>query len=149
MLHNLAVNWEHREEEKSSFTDKGEGRNHSWAPVKRIDKVYLIRLLYDGAIDAVIRAQNASHRGDMAGRIRNIDRALNIVSELSRSLRRAEHNEMVGGIGNLYIFWIKSLNRAKHPESGQSLEKIIGMMNSVRAICLPKSAPVLRNIRAI
>jgi flagellar protein FliS len=163
MLHNLAINWERisweeeREaspvrpheiwpEEKSSSTGKPAAGNHSFSRVMRLNKMYLIRLLYDGAIDYLSRAQNASRTGDMAGKARNIDRALNIIHELSRSLRRTEDNELAETIGKLYIFWIKSLTLEKSLESVQSLEKIIGMMTSIRGICLPKSEPMVRNI---
>jgi flagellar protein FliS len=163
MLHHLATNLKYstekkeasrkgwsgiRSEKKSLSPVKSESWNPSSERIERLDNVYLIRLLYDGAIDYLARAQKASHRGDLAGKTRNIDRTLNIVHELSRSLKRNGQNELVESLEYLYLFWINSLNLAKDPESGQSLGSIIGMMNSVRAICLPKKAPVLSNVCA-
>ena len=113
-----------------------------------VHKAYILRLLYDGAIGYLNQAQKASNRKNSAARILYIDQALNIVHELSRSLEGAHRDETAENLRKLYIFWVKSLNRAKRLESNRSLKEMVDMITAIRAICLVEGRSVRKTIRA-
>jgi flagellar secretion chaperone FliS len=82
--------------------------------------IELIRMLYDGAVQAMDEAVAALRSGDIHARGQAVTKAVEILSELRASLRRDVQEEYWNTLGELYGYMQRQLIRA-HAEQSESL----------------------------
>lgn len=80
----------------------------------------LIRILYEGAVQAVNQALEGLRSGDILHRGNSVSRAVEILSELRVSLRREVNPEYCDTLGGLYSYLQRQLIRA-HAEKSEAL----------------------------
>ena len=96
--------------------------------VTTVDKGRLIVLLYEGAIKFLREAVRAQAEGDIPAKAGFINRALDIISELSQSLNMQDGGEIAANLKRIYQFWIDHLLKAKVNKETQPLEDVVEMM---------------------
>ena len=80
----------------------------------------LIRMLYEGAVQAVTEALEALHSGDILRRGQSVTKAIEIITELRVSLRHEVHPAYCETLGGLYSYLQRQLIRA-HAEKSEGL----------------------------
>ena len=112
--------------------------------VSTVDKGRLIVLLYEGAIKFLREAARAQAEGDISAKAGFINRALDIITELSQSLNMQDGGEIAQNLKRIYQFWIDHLIRAKVGRDPQPLEDVAEMMSSLieawQAVCTDAEA---------
>lgn len=99
--------------------------------VTTVDKGRLIVLLYEGAIKFLRAAVRAQEEGDIPAKANFINRALDIIGELSQSLNMQDGGEIAVNLKRIYQFWVEHLLKAKVGRDTRPLEDVVEMMNSL------------------
>lgn len=96
-----------------------------------VDKGRLIVLLYEGAIKFLREAVDAQAKGSIPDKANFINRALDIIEELSQSLNMQEGGEIAANLKRLYLFWCDHLLKGKVVRDSRAMEDVIEMMSSL------------------
>jgi flagellar protein FliS len=99
--------------------------------VTTVDKGRLIVLLYEGAVKFLREAVKAQEEGDIPAKSGFINRALDIIGELSQSLNMQDGGDIALNLKRIYQFWTDHLLRAKIVRDSQAMDDVIGMMVSL------------------
>ncbi len=97
-------------------------RKYLEGEVLAADPVKLIRLLYDGAIDAVAQARLCLISGDIRGRGVAVNRAMAILSELLQSLDYSADGDLSGRLAAIYDFAQRRLLEGNFSRTDQPFE---------------------------
>ena len=92
--------------------------------VTTVDKGRLIVLLYDGAIKFVHQAKERAELGDIEGKCNNVNKAMDIISELNHSLNMSEGGEIALNLRRLYQFLNDRLLEGKIKEETHYLVEV-------------------------
>lgn len=99
--------------------------------VTTVDKGRLIVLLYEGAIKFLREAVRAQAEGDIPAKSNFINRALDIIGELSQSLNMQDGGDIAFNLKRIYQFWADHLIKAKVARDSQAMEDVVEMMSSL------------------
>ncbi len=99
--------------------------------VTTVDKGRLIVLLYEGAIKFLREAEEAQRAGDIPAKANFINRALDIIGELSQSLNMQDGGDIAMNLKRIYQFWTDHLLRAKVVRDSPAMADVIEMMSSL------------------
>lgn len=99
--------------------------------VTTVDKGRLIVLLYEGAIKFLRQATKAQALGDIPSKSNNINRALDIISELSQSLNMQDGGDIAVNLKRLYFFWTEHLLKGKVARESQAMDDVVEMMSNL------------------
>ena len=94
--------------------------------------VQIVVLLYDGAIQAMKLAQDGIHRNHTGDKARFLQRAVNIVSELSAVLDMEQGGEVARSLRRLYDYMLAQLLQANLQHRAQHLDAPIRCMTTLR-----------------
>lgn len=103
------------------------------AEVNTSDKVKIISLLYDGAINFIKVARKRMELGDIAGKGLYIGKASSVVGELLSSLNMEEGGEIAKNLSRLYDFVMDRLINANMKNDQKALdeaEKVLDVLRS-------------------
>lgn len=92
------------------------------------DPVKLIRLLYDGAIDAVAQARCHLISGDIRERSRAVNRALAILSELTQSLNHDVGGTLSTELAAIYDYAQRRLLEGNYSQVDSPFEEVQGLL---------------------
>lgn len=95
------------------------------------DPVKLIRLLYDGAIDAVAQARCHLISGDIRGRSRAVNRALAILSELTQSLNHDVGGTLSTELAAIYDYAQRRLLEGNYSQADSPFEEVQGLLTTL------------------
>jgi flagellar secretion chaperone FliS len=95
------------------------------------DPLELIRLLYQGAADAVRQARRSLAEGDIAGRSQAISRAYEIVAELAGSLDLTQGGEFGDRLLRLYDYLQRRLIEANLQQTDGPLAEVLGLLSTL------------------
>ena len=94
--------------------------------------VELIRILYEGAIQAVDQAVTALRSGDIQRRGQSITKAIEILSELRISLRHEGLQEAYANtLAGLYGYMQRQLIRAHSEQSENPMQEVARLLNTL------------------
>jgi len=99
--------------------------------VTTVDKGRLIVLLYEGAIKFLREAVHAQEEGNIPAKANFINRALDIIGELSQSLNMQDGGDIAANLKRIYQFWTDHLLKAKIARDTKGIEDVIEMMASL------------------
>ncbi len=99
--------------------------------VTTVDKGRLIVLLYEGAVKFLRESVRAQAEGDIPAKANFINRALDIISELSQSLNMQDGGDIAFNLKRIYQFWTDHLLRAKITRDTKAMDDVIEMMSSL------------------
>jgi len=96
------------------------------------DRGKLVVLLYEGAINFLKMAKKCIHERNMEGKGTYINRAHDIILELSYSLNMEDGGQIAKDLRSLYWFMEKHLVRAKIERDGtQKIDEVISMLSTL------------------
>jgi len=120
------------------------------AEVNTSDRVKVISLLYDGAINFIKVARKRIELGDLAGKGLYIGKASSVVGELLSSLNMEEGGEIAKNLSRLYDFVMDRLINANMKNDEKALdeaEKVLDVLRSAwkdlgknNTVVIPKEA---------
>jgi flagellar protein FliS len=109
------------------------------------DPVELIQLLYQGAIDAVLKARTFLANGDIAQRSAAISKSMNILAELEGCLNQKDGGEISRNLARLYEYMQIRLLDANMQQADGPLSEVLGLLESLadawRHVKNPETAP--------
>lgn len=108
-------------------------KNYQSVKVLTADGVRIVIMLCEGIIKFNKRAQYAIEHGDIKGRSENINRSLDIVSELSNSLNMEAGGEVAYNLHRLYDFATSQLTAANQGNNADALESVNRVMDELKA----------------
>ena len=91
----------------------------------------LIRMLYEGAIQAVAEALEALRSGDILHRGQSVTKAIEIITELRVSLRHEVHPAYCETLGGLYSYLQRQLIRAHAEKSEGMFQEVIRLLQTL------------------
>jgi flagellar secretion chaperone FliS len=120
-------------------------RNHGYQSyfdneVLAASPLKLIQLLYAAALDSIAAARRFLQSGDVRARARAINKALRIVSELSRSLNHAAGGDLSRSLAGLYAYVTSRLIEANATQKEAPLadaERLLSTLNEAWVHCAP------------
>jgi len=96
------------------------------------DQAKLIVLLYEGAINFLNKAKDSIREGNVEGKCNNINRAQDIIHELSYSLEMKKGGEIAEKLWSLYQFMERHLVKAKVERDGtKKIDEIVSMLSKL------------------
>ncbi|HUI77703.1 MAG TPA: flagellar export chaperone FliS [Bryobacteraceae bacterium] len=95
------------------------------------DPLELVRLLYQGAIDAVQDARHYLAEGKILDRSRSITRAVSILVELTASLDHERGGEIASRLAGLYDYMQKKLLEANFQQIDAPLGEVLGLLTTL------------------
>jgi flagellar protein FliS len=95
------------------------------------DPVELIAILYEQAILSVREARESLAKKDIAGRTRNISRAIAIVNELDCSLDHSAGGKMSANLTRLYQYIRERLTTANIRKEDRPLAEVESLLNTL------------------
>ena len=98
------------------------------ASILTAEPVELVRMLYRAAFEAVCGARTALASGDILGRSAAISKALEILRELSFSLRHESEPVMAQNLVELYDYMQRRLIEAHTAQSDGPLGEVAGLL---------------------
>ena len=120
------------------------------AEVNTSDRVKVISLLYDGAINFIKVARKRMELGDLAGKGLYIGKASSVVGELLSSLNMEAGGEIANNLSRLYDFVMDRLINANMKNDQKALdeaEKVLDVLRSAwkdlgknNTVVIPKEA---------
>ena len=120
------------------------------AEVNTSDRVKVISLLYDGAINFIKVARKRMELGDLAGKGLYIGKASSVVGELLSSLNMEAGGEIANNLSRLYDFVMDRLINANMKNDEKALdeaEKVLDVLRSAwkdlgknNTVVIPKEA---------
>jgi len=100
------------------------------AEVFGADPVKLIHMLYRGAVEAVGAAHRHLAAKQIRERSRQVNKAWNILQELSRSLDLERGGEIARRLGELYDYMQRRLIEANAQQSDAPLAEVESLLNT-------------------
>jgi flagellar protein FliS len=101
------------------------------AEVMNADPVKLVRLLYRGAIDAVVLARRHLASGAIRDRSKSIIKAWEILQELTQSLDHGRGGELSQNLANLYTYMQTRLMEANSLQSERPLQEVQDLLTTL------------------
>ena len=92
------------------------------------DPVGLVVLLYEGAIEALLRARTSLQEGNIPERSAAISKAMEIVLELQSSLDHENGGEIANGLVQLYSYIQERLAVANAQQQPAPLEEALNLL---------------------
>ncbi|MBW2090692.1 MAG: flagellar export chaperone FliS [Deltaproteobacteria bacterium] len=99
--------------------------------VTTVDKGRLIVLLYEGAIKFTRQAKACAEAGDIEGKANNINRAMDVIAELTHSLNMKEGGEIAANLKKLYLFISDLLLKEKIKKGTHYADDVIRILNTL------------------
>lgn len=101
--------------------------------VTTADPHKLVEMLYDGALDAMVRARGALARGDIEAKGKAIGQAVRIIEEGLRSaLNRKEGGELAENLNHTYLYLTARLTQANLHNDDAALQECIRLLAPIR-----------------
>lgn len=91
----------------------------------------LTLMMYDGAINFLVRAREKLIAGDYAAKGEFIAKAISIINELLSSLN-PEGGQITVSLRSLYVYFMRRLMEADFNKDVKGIEEIIGFMKDLR-----------------
>jgi len=91
----------------------------------------LVVLMYDGAIGALNKALDAIETGDLEGRCKAVNMAMDILTQLCLSLDHEQGGQIAGNLSDLYRFMITRLVRTNLLNDPQPTRDVLRLLESL------------------
>ena len=91
----------------------------------------LICMLFDGALEALAKAQGAIERNDFGQRSTQINKATGIVLELKSSLNADQGGELASNLEALYTYMTAKLLEANRTNSAALVQEVSGLLHEL------------------
>ncbi|MCC6538192.1 MAG: flagellar export chaperone FliS [Bryobacterales bacterium] len=112
--------------------------------ILQADPLQLVQMLYRGALQAVIKARQFLHAGDITARSRQVTKASEIINELTLSLDHERGGDIARNLVELYDYMQRLLQDANFRQVEPplvELESLLGTLLEAWEQCDPSAAP--------
>ena len=127
-------------------------QNYLETEVQSASPLQLVRLLYQGALEAVVTARSALGAGDILTRSRKISKATLILNELALNLDHSKGGEISRSLAELYDYMARRLNEANFQQVDAPLAEVQDLLQTLSEAWTDCSvqpvAPMLPDYRA-
>lgn len=107
-------------------------RIHVETSMHTLDQHQLVSLLYAGLLNAIATARGAMARGDVAGKVNSISKALRILEEgLGTALDKVEGGELAENLGALYDYCSRRLILANARNDDAMMQEVMRLIEPV------------------
>lgn len=96
------------------------------------DPASLVVTTYSAAVRSLKEIDRCMREGDTIGRVKNVDLAFALISELRKSLNPEQGGEIADNLEALYAFFTREITLANAYEDPDRLSPIITMMTELR-----------------
>ena len=103
-------------------------KNYEHTGISTSSQGKLILLMYEGAAKFTKMAMNCMDNGDIAGKGKNINKANDIINELSVSLDMQKGGEVSTRLESLYQFMLSQLTLANIKSERKALESVLRVL---------------------
>jgi len=93
----------------------------------------LVVMLYDAAVGALEMARDHMQRNDIAGRGREVNKCVAIISELQSSLNMKDGGEIARSLNNLYDYMKRTLFKANIEQDPALVAEVEGLLKNLRS----------------
>ena len=104
----------------------------NYASVSGADKLKLVQLMMQGALDRIARAKGHLSRGEISAKGEQIGRAIQLIDGLRTSLDLAEGADIAANLERLYEYMMRRLLRANLEDDIAALDEVSGLLGEVR-----------------
>ncbi len=112
--------------------------------ILQADPLELVKMLYRGALQAVIKARGFLRASDIPGRSRQVTKASEIINELTLSLDHERGGEIARNLVELYDYMQRLLQDANFRQVEPPLAELEALLSTLLEAweqCDPSSAP--------
>ena len=103
------------------------------AEVSEANPHRLIQMLFEGALERLVRARGMMAQGDLKGKAESISRAINIVNGLQSHLNLEQGGELASNLDALYDYMGRRLLEANLRNDPEILEEVMRLLREVKA----------------
>ena len=97
-----------------------------------IDQHQLVKLLYEGVLNAIATARGAMARGDILGKCNAISKAIRILEEgLSTALDKVDGGELAQNLGNVYEYSVRRLVLANARNDDAAMLEVMRLIEPI------------------
>ena len=97
-----------------------------------IDQHQLVKLLYEGVLNAIATARGAMARGDILGKCNAISKAVRILEEgLSTALDKVDGGELAQNLGNVYEYSVRRLVLANARNDDAAMLEVMRLIEPI------------------
>ncbi|MDR1726779.1 MAG: flagellar export chaperone FliS [Acidobacteriota bacterium] len=93
----------------------------------------LVVMLYDAAVNSLEKAREQMQRNDIAGRTKEVNKCVAIISELQSSLNMKEGGEIASGLNRLYDYMKGTLFKAGLDQDPGLIAEVEGLLSNLRS----------------
>jgi flagellar protein FliS len=97
------------------------------------DRLQLVELLMQGALDGIASAKGHIARGDVSGKGEQISRTIALVDGLRASLDHAQGREVSVNLERLYEYVMRRLLQANLDDSAEILDEVSGLLKEIQS----------------
>jgi len=97
------------------------------------DRLQLVELLMQAALDSIATAKGHITRGDISGKGEQIGRAIQLLDGLRISLDRDEGHGIAENLERLYEYMMRRLLQANLDDSTGILDEVTGLLKEIRS----------------
>jgi flagellar protein FliS len=101
--------------------------------VEDVNPHQLIMLLFNGAIDNLVRAGGCMQRKDYAGKGETLGRALTIIGGLQGFLDMDQGGDVARNLDSLYDYMQRRLYEATRDNDNKIVDEVINLLREIRA----------------
>ncbi|MGD8339323.1 MAG: flagellar export chaperone FliS [Gammaproteobacteria bacterium] len=97
------------------------------------DRLQLVELLMQGALDGIASAKGHIARGDVSSKGEQISRAIALLDGLRVSLDHSQGKEVSANLERLYEYMMRRLLQANVDDSTEILDEVSGLLKEIRS----------------
>jgi flagellar protein FliS len=105
---------------------------YSELDVTTANPLKVVLMLYDGAINFLKKAVQASREGDLKSKNLNANSARDIVMELNNALKMEEGGEIARSLRGLYFFMNRHIMQSNWKNDTKGFEEVIQLLGNLR-----------------
>jgi len=101
--------------------------------IRTASPLELVVMLYEGAIQSLRQAQACLARNDIAGRVRSINRAIAMISELQASLNFDHGAEPATSLDRLYTYMKGQIFKGNVEQNPEYLAEVVKLLENLNS----------------
>src|SRR5262245_22614191 len=113
--------------------------------IKTANPLQLVVLLYEGAIALLQEAQQHLRAGDISARVRCVNRAVAMISELQASLNFEQGGEIAASLDRLYTYMKAQIFKGNMNQSVEPLAEVVALLENLNSAWVQIASQSVKN----
>ena len=115
------------------FGNQPAANHYRETAIKTANPLQLVVMLYEGAIHSLQQAQEHVRRKEIASRLRCVNRAVSIISELHSSLNLKEGSDIANSLDRLYAYMKQRIIEGNIQQNSEPLAEVVSLLENLRS----------------